>query len=60
MSSVDSWKTDYQDLWLNIKFELLKNWKRNRSTVAIIIVILTAFPFYLIPTLTNTDFPTYY
>lgn len=60
MMSINTWKADYEDLWLNIKFELLKNWKRNRSTVAVIIVIITALPFYLIPLLTNTDFPKYY
>ncbi len=60
MRSANDWKTDYEDLWINIKFELLKNWKRNRSSVAIVIVIITALPFYLIPTLSGSDFPKFY
>lgn len=60
MSIINGWKTDYEDLWFNIKFELLKNWERNRSTIAIVIVVITALPFYLIPILTSADFPKFY
>lgn len=60
MSLVNSLKADYEDLWLNIKFELLKNWKRNRSIIAFVIIIVIALPFYLVPGLTSTDYPDVY
>ncbi|MCE7736095.1 MAG: ABC transporter permease subunit [Candidatus Heimdallarchaeota archaeon] len=60
MSFANQVKTDYEDLWLNIKFELLKNWKRNRSIIAFVIIVVIALPFYLVPALTSTDYPDAY
>lgn len=60
MSFANNLKTDYEDLWLNIKFELLKNWKRNRTVIALLITAIIALPFYLVPPLTGTDYPNVY
>ncbi len=51
------WKEDYYDIWQNIKFEFLKNWKARRSLVAVSISVLLSSLFYFVPVLTGNEFP---
>ncbi|MHA2249790.1 MAG: ABC transporter permease [Candidatus Kariarchaeaceae archaeon] len=57
MTFFEEIKADYFDLWLNIRFEFLKNWKRSRTLVAIGVSLLTSLIFYMIPKVTSTEFP---
>ncbi|MHA2168370.1 MAG: ABC transporter permease [Candidatus Kariarchaeaceae archaeon] len=57
MTIVNEIKADYFDLWLNIRFEFLKNWKRSRTLVAMGVSVLTSMIFFIIPKITSTDFP---
>ena len=58
MTILNEWKQDYYDVWLNIRFEFLKNWKSKRSLVAAGISVTLSSLFYLVPLLTGSDFPT--
>ncbi len=57
MALVNDWKADYYDIWLNMRFEILKNLKTKRTLMAIGISILLSTLFYFIPVLTGSDFP---
>jgi len=57
MTILNEWKHDYYDVWLNIRFEFLKNWKSKRSLIAVGISVALSSLFYLFPLLTASDFP---
>lgn len=54
----NEWKEVYQNIAFNLRFESLKNWKAKRIFVALSAACLLAVLFFIIPLLTNTDFPT--
>jgi ABC-type transport system involved in multi-copper enzyme maturation permease subunit len=53
----NEWKEVYQNIIFNIQFESLKNWKAKRTIVAFATACLLALLFFVIPVLTNTEFP---
>lgn len=54
---LNDWKEDYKNIYLNIRFESLKNWKAKSLIVALGTAIVLSMLFFLMPILTNTEFP---
>ena len=57
MSIINNWLNDYYDLYLNMKFELLKNQKQKRILIVGVISIVLPLLFYIVPILANTPLP---
>ncbi|MFW9915147.1 MAG: ABC transporter permease [Candidatus Thorarchaeota archaeon] len=58
MALIADWKEDYYDIWLNIRFEFIKNWKAKRTLIAAGISLVLSAMFYFIISLSGSEFPT--
>ena len=57
MSLLREWFEDYRDLWLNFKFEMIKNIRQKRILIVSIIAISLPLLFYLVPLFSDKGLP---
>jgi ABC-2 type transport system permease protein len=49
--------SDLGHIWLSLKFEIRKHWKRNRLIITGLLALLLPLLFYIVPLATGTEFP---
>ena len=54
---LDYWTKDTQEFKINFSFEFLKQWKKKRILITIILTFFVSLSFYLVPEIGGGDFP---